>query len=105
MSRSQIVSAVRQVEALVAEREVRDLLIAERHREAGPVVERGIDDLVRRELSILAGDRHVADLAAPSFDERYAESIRRHRAARCSDLSSGQRLQLRLDESGGALDL
>ena len=48
---SEIEAAVREVEALVAEREVGDLLAAQRHGQAHPVVERRVDDLVRGELA------------------------------------------------------
>src|SRR5262252_5752074 len=60
--RSQVVPAVREIEALVAEREVGDLLVAQRELEAAPVVEGGIDDLVAREAPVPIRDRHVADL-------------------------------------------
>ena len=46
-SPSQIVAAVGEVEALVAEREIGDLLVPHGHREAEPVVERRIDDFVQ----------------------------------------------------------
>src|SRR5512133_2098081 len=67
---SQVVSAVGEVEALVAEREVGDLLAAERQREPGPVVERGVHHLVAAQLPGGVGDRHVADRAAPPLDQR-----------------------------------
>ena len=43
---SQVMAAVGQVEALVAEREVGDLLVAQRQRQSDPVVEGRIHDLV-----------------------------------------------------------
>ena len=71
----EVVSAVREVEALVAEREIGDLLVSQGHRQPGPVVERGVDDLVAREPALAVGQGHVADLAAPAFHERNHQVI------------------------------
>src|SRR5213593_923914 len=69
-------ATVRQVEALVAERKVRDLLPAERDREAHPVVEGRIHDLVARQAPATVGHGHVTDLSAPSFDEPDHQPVR-----------------------------
>src|SRR5712692_1724412 len=75
MRTSQVVAAVGEVEALVAEREVRDLLVAQRHLQTDPVVKRRIDNLVICEAALFVGDGHVADLAAPALDQRDAKEI------------------------------
>ena len=99
----QVVAAVRQVEALVAQRKVGNLLVAQRHRQAGPVVERRIDDLVAGEPPLGVGQRDVADLAAPAFDQRDGqvipaskgrrrrESARRAGPASCSRMNATER--------------
>src|SRR6266446_10744824 len=56
-SPSQVVSAVREVEALVAEGEIRDRLVAHGHREPHPVVERRVHDLVAPEPPSLIRNR------------------------------------------------
>ena len=67
---SQVVAAIRQIEALVAKRKIGNLLVSQRHRQPGPVVKRRIDDLVSCEAALGVGQRHMADLAAPALDER-----------------------------------
>src|SRR5260370_22446848 len=105
MPTSQVVPAVGEVEALVAEREVGDLLVAQRQREAGPVVEGGIDDLVGREAALTVGDAHVADLAAPALDERNAEEVGPGRPAAHARGALRQLAQLLAKEGHRALDL
>src|SRR5207247_4058068 len=67
---------VRQVEALVAQRKVGDLLIAQSHGEPHPIVEGGIDDLVARETSPIVRRRDMADLSAPALDQADDQRIR-----------------------------
>ena len=76
MSSLEVVTAVRQVEALVAQREVRDLLISQRQRQTHPVVEGGIDDLVAGETPLAIRQCNMADLAAPALDEADDEDDR-----------------------------
>src|SRR5881396_2486383 len=73
---SEVMATVRQVEALVAERKVGDLLPAERDREAHPVVEGRIHDLVARQAPATVGHGHVTDLSAPSLDEPDHQPVR-----------------------------
>ena len=80
--RSQVDSAVGEVEALVAERKVRDGLRAHRQREAGPVVERRVHDLVAAEAPGAVGQRDVADLAAPALRPAPPPACRGARGAR-----------------------
>src|SRR5229473_5124009 len=104
MRASQVVTAIREVEALVAEREVGDLLIAQGHRQAGPVVERGVDDLVNGEAALRVGHGHVADLAAPALDQRDAEEVRPRRPAVRPRAALGQLAKLLAEEGHRALD-
>ncbi len=48
---------------------------AQRQRQADPVVERRVDDLVAGEAALGVRQRDVADLAAPAFDERDREVV------------------------------
>src|SRR5258708_21074112 len=105
MRTSQVVTAVREIEALVAERKVGDLLVAQRHLHGEPVVERRIDDLVRREAAALGGQRHVADLAAPTLDERGAEETRPRRAAGRAARALGKLAQRLPTEGARSLEL
>src|SRR5579875_2900679 len=66
---SQIMAAIRQIEALVAQREIGNLLVAQRHGQTWPVVKRRVHDFVTREFSCRIGQCHVADFAAPTFHE------------------------------------
>src|SRR5258708_36520477 len=50
-----VVATIREVEALIAQREVGNLLPAQCHREARPVVERRVDDLVSGEAPLSVG--------------------------------------------------
>ena len=68
-------AAIGKVETLVAQGEIGDLLAAEGHAQAGPVVERGIDDLVAGEPPLSVGQGHVADLAPPAFNQRHREML------------------------------
>ncbi len=79
----EVVSAVGQVEALVAEREVGDLLVAQRHRQPGPVVERGIDDLVGGERAAASSVMATWQISPrqPSTSETH-EAVRARRRAR-----------------------
>src|SRR5262245_16164416 len=67
---SQVEARVGEVEALVAQGEIRDLLLAQRERESEPVVEGRIDRLVATETPARIGEDHVTDLAAPALDKR-----------------------------------
>src|SRR6266581_993053 len=97
-SASQVVPAVREIEALVAEREVGDRLQPHRIRERRPVVEGRIDDLVAGEASALVGRRDVADLATPSLDERDGDCHRLEGAGVLANGTSGDACELRVDE-------
>src|SRR6266498_4322621 len=77
---SKVMSAVRKVEALIAERKIGDLAAAQRERETHPVVERRVGDLVAREAPGFVGEGDVADLATPPFGERGDDCIRPQRA-------------------------
>src|SRR6266545_1996092 len=99
-------STVREIEALVAERKIRDLLIPERHRQAHPVVKGGVRDLVAREASARVGHGNVADLASPALDQRNGEAPRSegpHRSRAATLLGHG--VKPLPDEIEGALDL
>ena len=69
-------TAIRKIEALVAQREVRDLLIAHSYRETHPIVKRGIDDFVVSKARFWISDCDVADFTTPSFDQRHNKAIR-----------------------------
>ncbi len=66
----QIEPAIGKIEALVAEREIGNLLSPECHCQPLPVVKRGVDDLVPGKLTRLVGDGDVTDLAAPPLGQR-----------------------------------
>src|SRR4030095_5782958 len=102
---SEVEAAVREIEALVAERTVGDLLAAHREREPAPVVERRIHDLVSGNAPRLVGAHHVADLSAPSLDQRNRQVVGCERSTVRSQRPGRQLLELLLNESGGALDL
>ncbi len=71
-------AGVREVEALVAERKIGDLLPAQRLRQADPVVERRIDDLVAGEAPVA---RALARLAAKFGTPLYVYDAATVRAA------------------------
>src|SRR3990172_7911455 len=79
---SQVVPAVGEVEALVAQGEVGDLLTPQGVGQAGPVVEGGIHDLVAFEAAGSIRDRDVTELAPPSLHERHRDLVRRERPKR-----------------------
>ena len=95
--------AIRQTETLVAHRKIGDRLVSEGHLQARPVVERRIDDLVRRESAGGVGDRHVADLPAPPLDQRHRQRFGRERAALAASSRTRQHRQLFLHEVDRAL--
>ena len=66
---SQVVAAVRKVEALVAEWEIGYLLMAQRAGQSEPVVERRIFDLIPDDLPVGTCHGCMAYLAAPAFDQ------------------------------------
>jgi hypothetical protein len=92
------VTAVRQIETLVAKREVRDLLVAKRNGQPRPVVERRVDDLVTRKTTLDVSDRHVADFAAPPFDQRDDNLLGLERSAFDVNLPVGKSLELLVNE-------
>ena len=67
----QIVSAIGEIETFVAEGKVRDLLIAQRHSQAHPIVKRGIDDLIERKAALGIRPRDMTDFATPTLDQRH----------------------------------
>src|SRR5665647_1812552 len=76
-SPSQVVAAIGEVEALVAQREIRDLAAPHREGDPQPVVEGRIGDLVAREAAGRVRHRDVADFPAPRFRDlaaRYGDS-------------------------------
>src|SRR5437868_3415914 len=89
---SQIMSAVGQVEALVAEREVGNRLVAQGDRQAEPVMEGRIDDLVALEAAGGVGKGDVADCAAPALDERHRQMIGANGGGGALDRAVGKRL-------------
>src|SRR5204863_428562 len=101
----EVMPAVRQVEALVAERKVGDLLIAQGHGEPHPVVEGGIDDLVAREMSLVVRRRDMADLSAPTLDEADDQRIRPERPDGHAGGAVRKRSELLPDEGRRALHL
>src|ERR1035441_7570785 len=104
-SLSQVVAAIGQVEALVAERKIRDLAIPQRERESEPVVERRVDDLVAGKASGRVRHRDVADLPAPAFRERDDERVRPHRPGRGALPVRRQPVELAQDERDRLLNL
>src|SRR5262249_56497550 len=66
---SEIVARVREVERLVAEREVGNDVVEHRVLERRPVAERRIDDLHARECAVIGRDHPVPDRAAPALDQ------------------------------------
>ena len=91
---SQIMAAIGKVEALIAQREVGDLLVAHRHCQPHPVMEGRIDDFVATEFPLFIGDRDVTNLAAPTFDQRHNYRVRRERFRFRSNRTGRQRLEL-----------
>src|SRR2546426_8805877 len=69
LTASEIVSGIREVERLVAEREVRDDVVQHRVLERGPVPERGVDHLHARERVRSRREHPVPDRAAPALDK------------------------------------
>ena len=67
---SQVVSAVGQVETLVAEWKIGYLLVAQRHRQSHPVVKRRVDNFVTQKFSDAVGNGYVANFASPAFGQR-----------------------------------
>ena len=66
---SQIMSAIREVEAFVAEWEIGDLLAAQRIGEPEPVVKGRINNLVTRKPPPIVRQSHMTDFASPAFDK------------------------------------
>src|SRR5678815_6177594 len=66
----ELMARIREVEALVAQRKIRDEVARHRAGERRPVVKRRVDDFVTSNAAV--GVRHcdVRDLAAPSLLER-----------------------------------
>src|SRR2546423_9322729 len=93
-----IVTAIRQIEALVTHWEIRDLLAAQSHCQADPVMKGRIDHLVPFETTRRVGDCHVAKLAPPTFDERHGELIGRKRFDLFPDCARWKRIELFLYE-------
>ena len=87
-------------------REIRDGLAAQGQRQPGPVVERRVGDLVAAEAAGGVGQRDVADLAAPAFDQRHRERVRRRRREFASAVRRpAGAAELLAQELAGALDL
>src|SRR5262249_7273741 len=97
-------SAIRQVEALVAQREIGYLLIAQRQSQAGPIEERRINDFVAGEPAVRIRHGHVADLPSPAFDERHNKVIRLQWSDRHVNGPVRQSAQLLANEGHRALD-
>src|SRR5512138_2317911 len=95
---SQVEPAVGKVEALVAQGEVGDLLVAERHGEPLPVVEGGVGHLVPGEAAPVVGDGHVADLSAPPLGERHGDPPRLGDGGGTGEGAAGKLADLLLDE-------
>ena len=68
-------SAIGQVETFIADGEIGDFLIPERHSQTEPVMEGRIDDFASAELSILIGDGTAAVIAAPCFRDGDCEGV------------------------------
>src|SRR5450830_69326 len=104
-SPSQVVAAIGEVEALVAQREIRDLAAPHREGDPQPVVEGRIGDLVAREAAGRVRHRDVADFPAPAFRERHNERVRSH----CPGFGTGsprrKLVELLEDERDRLLDL
>src|SRR5882724_3688168 len=97
--------AVRQVEALVAQWEIGNLLIPQRQGQAGPVVERRIDDLVAGESALCIRQRDMANLAAPAFHKSDGQMVGPQRTHPGAEWPGREALQLAADEVHGTLDL
>lgn len=65
----QIVSAVGQIEALVAQGKIRDLFPAQGYGQPHPVMKGWINDLVGPEGSVFVGNAYMADFSAPAFNQ------------------------------------
>src|SRR6516164_4424147 len=91
---SQIMAAVRQIEALVAEVEIRYLLVAQGQGQSAPVVERGVHDLVACKPAVSVGQGDVADFPAPAFHERDDAVVGFERARWLADRPVGKGAQL-----------
>src|SRR2546428_6878866 len=97
-------SAIGEIETLIAQGEVRDLLVAQRQGQADPVMEGRVNDFVMSKSSLWVGQRCMTDFAAPAFHERNDQIICRQRTWRGAHRSVGHCLQLLLNKSDGALD-
>ena len=87
-------TAIRQVETFVAEREIGDLLIPQRQRQPHPVVERRIYNFVMRKFSRSIGNGHMTNFAAPAFGQRHYGAICRQWADFREHRTYWQRFQL-----------
>src|SRR6266540_259201 len=101
---SEVMPGVRQVEALVAEREVGDLVPRHRQPQRRPVVKGGIGHLVPADAAVRVGRHDVHDLAAPPFHHRDRQFVRAQRSARHADGALGESGQLLDRELEGPLD-
>ena len=77
-----------QIEAFVADRKIRDPVLADGHGQPEPVVERRVLDLVPPETPVAVRDRGVGDLAAPAFD--HGDDERPGREGRRSGRRAGE---------------
>src|SRR5271165_2765842 len=102
---SKIEAAIGKIEALVADRKIRDGLAAQRQCEADPVVKRGVDDLVAPKTTRGVCERHMAHLPAPTLDHRHGQGVRGRRWQGAADVTLDSRGQLLLDQLAGTLEL
>src|SRR5690349_5384470 len=98
-------TAVGQVKTLVAQRKVRNLLIAHDIGQTRPIMKGGINYFVAGESALRIGDGNVTDFTTPSFIEGDGDMAGRERADRDSRCTLGNTAELVTKKFDGLLDL
>jgi hypothetical protein len=99
------ITGVGEIEALVAEREVGELVAAQRHGQAEPVVQARIHDINIADFPLVVGGDHVHALASPAFDEAHGNRGRPQGRQRSPQGTAAVLLQTLAHERQRALDL
>jgi hypothetical protein len=72
---SQVMPRMGQIEALIAQREIRDSVFADSQSDASPIVKRGIFDEYLRKVAVSIRYHDVGYFAAMAFDKRDSKYI------------------------------
>src|SRR5581483_5063115 len=81
---SEIIAGIREIEALIDQRKIRDDVADRGPLNRGPIYERRIADFTAVDRAIRAGHHHVENFAAPTFDRAHGPfaCLRRTRRGR-----------------------